>query len=540
MHFMHKYTYLINGVYLLTETPRPNLQQVNLPFNIFKDSIPLATSYIRWSDDGQTFGHSLHIQESEIVARAKREGFQVVASFIEEAKSAYHIPAQKRVQMQNMKQFILNNKNVKAVIFYEESRITRLIEDFVLYVLGPIKEARPDFKVYSTKIEGEWNENNPYVQARLSFAHEESVEKSRRASDYHSSVVNSPNPVRPGSRNPYGYSLTTKDNTIKTNDNKIIVILIFYLYSYGYSDRKIANLLNEADIPPPSMDAKGWNDSTIRYILNNRWYIGELAWFTRTSFDNSKKKPEEDIFLFKNHHEPLVGANLWNVTQFFRNYKQNKDHMDSPFILRDLIYCHECKEKLVTRNSTPAKSKKKYMYYCCPSCKKKISTDKIHESIFADFSLRWGRELKYYEKQTEKILNRWKKGLEQKINDLNENLEKLKYLLSTLDKNNEYYLELKEIFEMQILSTTNEIQEYNTTREQIDLLSEDVMQAELIGRFKQDIYNYTNEEKRAIFLLAIEKIGINFSKDNHIRIDYRLTPYVEIEDLMKQLDIESA
>ncbi|MCM3478457.1 recombinase family protein [Caldibacillus thermoamylovorans] len=287
-------------------------------------------------------------------------------------------------------------------------------------------------------------------------------------------------------------------------------------------------------------DAKGWNDSTIRYILNNRWYIGDLAWFTRISFDNSKKKPEEDILLFKNHHEPLVGANLWNVTQFFRNYKQNKDHMDSPFILRDLIYCHECKEKLVTRNSTPAKSKKKYMYYCCPSCKKKISSEKIHESIFADFSLRWGRELKYYEKQTEKILNRWKKGLEQKINDLNENLEKLKYLLSTLDKNNEYYLDLKEIFEMQILSTTNEIQEYNTTREQIDLLSEDIMQAELIGRFKQDIHNYTNEEKRAIFLLAIEKIGINFSKDNHIRIDYRLTPYVEIEDLMKQLDIESA
>lgn len=180
------------------------------------------------------------------------------------------------------------------------------------------------------------------------------------------------------------------------------------------------------------------------------------------------------------------------------------------------------------------------MYYCCPSCKKKISTDKIHESIFADFSLRWGRELKYYEKQTERILNRWKKGLEQKINDLNENLEKLKYLLSTLDKNNEYYLELKEIFEMQILTTTKEIQEYHTTREQIDFLIEDEMQTELIGRFKQDIHRYSNEEKRAIFLLAIEKIGVNFSKDNHIRIDYRLTPYVEIEDLMKQIGIESA
>lgn len=104
---MHKYTYLINGVYLLTETPRPNLKEVDLPCNIFKDHISIITSYIRWSDDGQTIGHSLHIQESEIVARAKKEGFKIVVSFIEEAKSAYHIPAQKRIQMQNMKNFIL-------------------------------------------------------------------------------------------------------------------------------------------------------------------------------------------------------------------------------------------------------------------------------------------------------------------------------------------------------------------------------------------------------------------------------------------------
>ncbi|WAA08834.1 hypothetical protein [Fervidibacillus albus] len=86
--------------------------------------------------------------------------------------------------------------------------------------------------------------------------------------------------------------------------------------------------------------------------------------------------------------------------------------------------------------------------------------------------------MKNYEKQTEKILNRWKKGLEQKINDLNENLEKLKYHLSTLDKNNEYYQELKEIFEMQIHSTSKELQEYHNTREQIDLLSKDEMQSE--------------------------------------------------------------
>lgn len=41
-----------------------------------------------------------------------------------------------------MKKFILSNENVKVVIFYEESQITRLIEDFVLYILGQIVTAR--------------------------------------------------------------------------------------------------------------------------------------------------------------------------------------------------------------------------------------------------------------------------------------------------------------------------------------------------------------------------------------------------------------
>jgi site-specific DNA recombinase len=542
MSFEHKFVYLINDVYLITDRARPKYEPAELPFNIYKDSIKVSTAYIRWSDDKQTSGHSLQIQELEIVARAKLEDYQVVVLFIDEATSAYHIPAQKRKAMQNMKGYILSNPHVTATFFYEESRITRLIEDFVLNILGPIKELRPNFKVYSTHTEGEWDENNPYIQAKLSAAHEEAVRKAERGYDFHKSVIKeSPDPQRPGSRNPCGYSKTTlKDDEIELNEYSTLVTFIFYLYSYGYSDKKIAQLLNEAAIPPPSFDAKGWSDSSIRYILCNVWYIGDLAWFARTSYHNSKKKPIDETYLLKNHHEALIGLNLWNVTQFFRKFKQNKDRMNSPFLLRDITLCEKCNEKLVVKNATPANSTKKYLYYRCPVCKEKINLEDLHHIVLSDFSSRWTRELKYYIDKANKILVTWKKTLSDKILDMSKQLEKLKYSFSMLKPADQYYSDLKESFELQIAALENTKLQYHEAKEKIDYLLHDPMVYELFDRFKEDLKSYSFEEQRSILLLAIQRITINFKKDRQTIIEYRLTPFVELEKLIHSLDEESA
>lgn len=542
MSFEHKYVYLVNDMFLVTDRPRPKYEQVNLPCNIYKDPIKVMTGYVRWSDDSQTLGHSLEIQESVIISRAKLEGYQVVVLFIDEATSAYHTPAQKRKIMLNMKHYVLSNSNVTAVIYYEESRVTRLIEDFVLNILGPIKSARPNFIVYSTQIDGEWDENNPYVQAKLAYAHEEVVNKSQRGYDYHKSVIkDSHNPQRPGSRNPFGYNKTTlKDDEIESNEYSVLVIFIFYLYSFGYSDKKIAKLLDKASIPPPSVDAKGWSDSSIRYILSNYWYIGDLAWFARTSYHISKKKPINEIELFKNHHEALIGPNLWNITQFFREFKQDKDRMNSPFILRHIVFCETCGEKLVAKNATPAKSTKKYNYYRCSECKNKIKMEDLHQIIISDFSSRWTRELKHYLDKSKKILHAWKSTLNAKHSNSRKKLEALKYDLSMLKENHKYYTELKESFELQIEAIEIQKQQYLTVKEEIDYQLKDNMLYELFGRFKQDISSYTFEEQRSLLLLAVEKISINFDANNQTTIGYRLTPFVDIENVINSLDEESA
>lgn len=543
MNFKHKYCYLINDVYLITDRIRPKYTPAaEMPFNIQKDSIKVATAYIRWSDDKQTSGHSLQIQELEIIARAKLEGYQVVVLFIDEATSAFHTPAQKREAMLNMKNYIVSNSHVTAAIFYDESRITRLIDDFALNILGPIKEIRPNFTIYSTHTEGVWDENNPFVQAKLSAYHQEAIQKAERGYDFHKSVViESPDPQRPGSRNPCGYSKSTlKDNEIETNEYVPLVILIFYLYSYGYSDRKIAELLNKAEIPPPSTDAIKWSDSSVRYILNNVWYIGDLAWFTRTSYHNSKKKPEDEIFLLRNHHEALIGPNLWNTTKFFRDIKQNKDRMNTRFLMRDFIFCDTCNEKLVVKNATPKNSPKMYLYYRCPVCKKKVSLEDLHKVVFSDFTSRWSRELKYYIDKANNILLSWKKTLNNSIVNLSKQLDKLKYNFSMLKADDPFYPDLKESFELQIAATKKTKLQNLEANEKIDYLLNDPMLCELFTRFKEDIHNYSFEEQRSLLILAIHRITINFDKNNQTMIEYRLTPFVELEKLVSSLDDESA
>ena len=71
MSIEHKYCYIFDGIYFITKQSSLNYTQVTMPFNIYKDKLKILTAYVRWSDRGQTLGHSLEMQVREIIARAK-------------------------------------------------------------------------------------------------------------------------------------------------------------------------------------------------------------------------------------------------------------------------------------------------------------------------------------------------------------------------------------------------------------------------------------------------------------------------------------
>jgi len=537
MSIKHKYYYYVNGVYLITEYKRPDFEEItDLPWDIYTDSIKLAVGYIRWSDNKQNTGYSLPIQEMEIILKAKALGFSAVIMFVEAATSAYRTAARDRHKMGEMKEFILRNPNAESVIFFDESRVTRLIADFYTDFIVPVRKKIPELKLFSTKLDGEWNENDPIVQMRLTLAYEESAKKSTTAYSYHNGVISNASidnkPKRPGSRYPYGYTkLSKEDLELIPDETASIVQLIFYLYSYGYSEKKIATLLENSNVPSPS-EYNHWNDSSVRYILTNQWYKGDLTWFARTSHTNSKKKTFEEISLFSNHHQALISPSLWEITQFFRDAK-NKDRMYSPFLLRNLVFCKECGESLKTKNQTSSKSKMDSSFYLCSNCKYKVPKNDLHQKVFDDFTMRWTREFKSQLKSFKKVVSEWKKLCIKTLQSLKDDIENLRYKLAILKKTDEFYEELYPAIENQLDFTEKQKLNYNHILLRIEDLLDDHMSMEIIERFAQDIRQYNNEEIRSIFLLSIKQIDFD-SKRNHFNIEYRLSPYVEIETLMNQ------
>ena len=261
-----------------------------------------STSYRRYSDKKQDGNHSLEIQKSQILLLADRENLESIEWRTDRATSAYHNNVSKRQGIQLILEDIENG--AESVCFYEESRITRSITDFYNDVYLPVKEQYPSVKFYSTQYDGEWNPNDPIVQAKLVFAAEESEIKSIRAKDAQASLLGKSQ--RPGSREPLGYNMV--EGLLYPNGDALIVELIFYLASLGHSQDVIAEYLNKCKITTKNI--KYWNSSTIGYVLSNRVYSGDLAWNVRTSYDISKPKPETEIDIMKHSHDPIVSPTL--------------------------------------------------------------------------------------------------------------------------------------------------------------------------------------------------------------------------------------
>jgi len=159
----------------------------------------------------------------------------------------------------------------------------------------------------------------------------------------------------------------------------------------------------------------------------------------------------------------------------------------------------------------------------------------LHQKVINDFSQRWSRELKYHLNEFNKTLKIWKRLTEITIQELTNDIQNLRYKESSLHRNEEHYDVMNEAINYQLKFKQQAKLLYIKTLSRIEeLLEEDALTLELIDRFKQDFHLYSNEEKRSILLQSIKKIDFDF-KRTHFAIEYRLSPYVEIETVVDSI-----
>lgn len=136
---------------------------------------------------------------------------------------------------------------------------------------------------------------------------------------------------------PFGYDKAKPGKLVPNPVHAPTVQLIFDLYlNKGMGVQAIANYLNEKSILPSRKKSNKWHDSSIRLMLTNRHYTGDLVQ-GRSKVDSKDKKflqdngykkrhkiEERNWIVVTNHHEPIITPEQFEAVQEKMKQKANR------------------------------------------------------------------------------------------------------------------------------------------------------------------------------------------------------------------------
>jgi site-specific DNA recombinase len=488
---------------------------------------------IRTSSYNQKDNQSLQAQEDAIRARAFVEGFEIIKIIVEETVSAFKNTVDKRKGMQELLETALEDFEIEGIFFLEESRTTRQFEDFTLLVYREIKEKRPEVKFFSVNKMGEWD---PYkIDALINNlnASHISLKRSQESIDLQRNFLK--RGKRPGSELPFGYikNKVTGNEEIELFESKI-VLFIFFLASWGYSQQKVANILSDFKVPSPGNKPK-WSSKTIEYILNNSQYLGHLPWNVGSRTNTSRKKKVGEYDLIVNHHTPIIPITLWTLAhQTIEMQKQLGGNNVTPFILRGLIHCKNCNQVLKTKDATPSKAKRKYLFYYCPVCKNKVDMNNFNKLIIEELKQKLKMRKSSSKIEIRAMLSKMIKNLQHVFSQLKDELKVIEYkeniqsLQSTKDE------EWKLILNTAKVKLEKNIREFSSALEHVTALLEDPKMDAIIEQLSDlDVTNFSSIELRTLCLIYFKEILIDFINGCHVTIDSEGIPFVSLGTLLE-------
>lgn len=313
----------------------------------------------------------------------------------------------------------------------------------------------------------------------------------------------------------YGYKCGKEKGTIEIVEEQAEVVRqIFNWYISGLGYKAIAKKLNELKIP--TLKNKEWLGSTIKNIIVNEKYVGDLVNQKSYSVDplthkTIKNYGEKEKYYVKDHHEPIISREVWNTAQEILNernskadYGHNSVHaMKYPFSKK--IVCGLCGHNFVRRMRS-----RKYtrIYWKCweRTDKQDCNAISLREEYLEDMFIQiYNSIVKNKHKTKEKLLNAIKETITD--NDYKKQIDKLKKeqeLLQTRLSNlidmklddyankNAYVSKEKEISE-RLKSIDKEIQDYELLEKGNKTISSKLKEIEEIFKEPETITEFDRE-----------------------------------------------
>lgn len=369
-----------------------------------------------------------------------------------------------------------------------------------------------------------------------------------------------------GGRPVYGYIKDPNDKhkLIIDEEASKVVKRIFELYLQLHSQSGVMKILTKEKIPIPEVykqtrrgikvkNPYDWNYHTVRNILRNQMYIGDMVQnvHIKKSFREKKiiKTSKEDWIIVEGTHEPIIDKDTFYRVQNLldANYRQPTKPYER--IFGGIMYCHECGHKIGVGN--PKKNSgpkgKQYLYTYCNYYRKNSSYNKCTPhtinynnleyellSIITSICNKYITLIGY-----DDIVNNRKKTLNTYIDDLEKKISRLEIDIKSIDLKIEKlymdrlddiitpdtYKKLTDKFEEQKKSKQKEIDELKISIEEY----KNNNPIEQLLETKTIVKEYLKTRKktpRELILKIVDKIEIH--KDKNIDLYFKLKQLNEV------------
>ena len=363
-----------------------------------------------------------------------------------------------------------------------------------------------------------------------------------------------------GSQPCYGYMRDPLDkgHLIPNPETAPIVKKLFNWRAEGIGPTEIATRLNDMNVPTPAgykktnyssrlIDRDSWNISTVKKILSNRIYTGDMVQHTQTKVNYKSKKKitlDESLWVIvEDTHEPLVDKETFKYIKSSgkrktRNYSLKTERPKR--ILEGKIFCKECGNRL----SVYCRKKLDYWSINCNRYSRdpkrgRCSShfypyDYLEEQILEQFNnsvSTFIKELDIEElnKEVQKNVHKETEDTDKKINDLLKEKEQIMNKLSTLysDRCNniistELYKELSVESETKLKKINNIIEEETMKKQNIK------NKANIVPDYTKKIKQLLdlNKPKKELINTLIDKIVIDENRNINIIFKYDVMPEI--------------
>ena len=184
-----------------------------------------------------------------------------------------------------------------------------------------------------------------------------------------------------GGKPMYGYKMhpSEKNKIIVDEEVAPVVRRIFGMAMDGMSCRQIAAQLNTEGVPTPATYAglpvpnpgpyTGlWSSERISDMLQNETYIGNMVQGRSVKISYKSKKclhqERKNWVVVEGTHEPIIDPETFQKVQMLVNSRKHTRSRTYDFLLKGLIFCHECGYPMAVLNRKNVAGEDRLFFVC--------------------------------------------------------------------------------------------------------------------------------------------------------------------------------